>query len=288
MGLPENSKTAGHQTKVSFNLDATDEIARKGIRRAAVFMGLGVNAAGAAELNNYHLYQDTTLHLLPSAVPPEVLMEWKDQFRLWVVSSGFREIVDSLCRYFDHIHLACSIAATKKFDPRSQRRFERQGLEGKIDFLRDSLGLTSPNASLVQSFYPVRNCLVHRLGRVGREDIKNGTALAIRYRRIEFVHTTDTGRIIRLPDLMDPKTKPFPVEEAGTLGLQYQERVLEFPFGSIVTFSPKELTEILFFTQQFLSEYNKAVVEFAQNNGAYRPASPSTATDDLGAPPPTD
>lgn len=287
MTVPNIDENADRSVRVNFNLDAIDEIARKGIRRAAVFMGLGVNAAGTAELTNYHLYQDTTLHLLPSTVPPEVLQGWKEQFRLWVVSSGFREVVDSLCRYFDQIHLGCSIAANRKFDPVAQKRFERLGLEGKIDLLRERLGLTSPNATLVASFYPIRNCLVHRLGRVGHEDINEGASLALRYRRLEFVHTTESGRVIRLPDLMDPKAKPFHVEEAGTLGFQFSERSLEFPFGSIVTFSPKELTEILFFTQHFLFEFNKAVVDFAQQHGVYHPAAPTTDPADLGAPPPT-
>ena len=271
--------------RVTFNLDVIDEIARKGIRRAAVFMGLGVNAAESTELNNYHLYQDTTIHLLPSSVAPEILQEWKDQFRLWVVSSGFREVVDSLCRYFDQIYLGCSIAATKKYDPIAQKRFERLGLEGKIDALRDDLALTSPNSPLVQSFYPIRNCLVHRLGRVGHKDTKDGVPLALRYRRLEFLHTTETGRVIRLPDMMDPKSKPFFAQETGTLGMQYQERSLEFPLGSIITISPKELTEILFFTQIFLAEFNKAVLDYAHRHAAYQPPVPPPDPTNLGAPP---
>ncbi|MBX3749071.1 MAG: hypothetical protein KF897_03185 [Opitutaceae bacterium] len=276
---------AEHPARVTFNLEAIDEIARKGIRRAAVFMGLGVNAAGSAELRDYHLNQDTTLHLLPASVSPKVLQDWKDQFRLWVVSSGFREVIDSLCRYFDKIHLGCSIVASKRLDKRAQQCFERLGLDRKIDALSSKLGITSPNAELVSSFYPIRNCLVHRLGRVGHEDVRNGTALTLRYRRIELVHTAESGRVTRLPDLMNPNAEGFRTEEAGSLGLQYPERCLEFPLGTIVTFSPKELTEILFFTHHFLFEYNRAVLDFAQRHGAYRPPASNLAPADLGAPP---
>jgi hypothetical protein len=270
--------------RISVDLGQIDEIARKGIRRAAVFMGLGVNAANAPELTNYQLTEDTAIHLLPN-VPPEVLDEWKQQFRLWVVSCGFRELVDSLCKYLDQVHIACYIAVHRKFDPKIQKQFEYAGLSDKLLLLQQDLGVTSLNAPLVQSFYPIRNCLVHRLGRVGPEDTKDGQPLRLRYRRMEFVHTSESGKVIDLPDLMDPKTKPFALEEAGALGFQYRERTLDFARGSIITFTPKELTEVLFFTNQFLYEYNKAVLDFATHVGAYTPP-PKEESDpkDVGAP----
>jgi hypothetical protein len=103
---------------------------------------------------------------------------------------------------------------------------------------------------------------------------------------MEFVHTTDSGKAIDLPDLMDPRTRPVFFEEAGALGFQYRERSLEFTLGSVVTFTPKELTEVLFFTNQFLYEYNKAVLDFAARTGAYTPPTQSSHdTKDVGAPP---
>lgn len=280
------SDTPARGTRIVVNLDQIDEIARKGIRRAAVFMGLGVNAAGMPNLTNYQLYKDTTIHLLPSSVQPEVLEDWKQQFQLWVVGGGFREVVDCLCKYLDEIYLAASIATSRKHDPVRQKKFERKGLDKKLSALRDELEITSPNAPLVESFYPIRNCLVHRLGRVGHKDLISGSPLTLRYRRMEFVHTTESGKIIRLPDLMDPNTPPFQIEEAGSLGMQYQEHSLEYSLGTIVTFTPKELTEILFFTNQFLYEFNRAVLDFATRVGAYTPPKTDPKDpQDIGAPP---
>jgi len=84
---------------------------------------------------------------------------------------------------------------------------------------------------------------------------------------------------------MDPRSEPFLAEEAGTLGMRYEIRSIEFPLGSIITFSPKELTEILFFTNNFLYEFNKAVLDFAQHHGAYQPSEAPTDPKNLAAPP---
>ncbi len=51
---------------INVDLDEIRDIAHKGVRRAAVFMGLGLNAAADEEFKNHRLSQLTNVDLVPT------------------------------------------------------------------------------------------------------------------------------------------------------------------------------------------------------------------------------
>jgi hypothetical protein len=81
--------------RISLDLDELFDIALKGIRRAAVFMGLGVNAAIDQNFRSYQLTALTQIQLVPDDVPPETLAHFKEEFRIWIEAGGFRELADN-------------------------------------------------------------------------------------------------------------------------------------------------------------------------------------------------
>ncbi len=241
--------------------------AKKGIHRAAVFMGLGVNAANFKELKDHQLVHDTKFNILPEKVSDEVLKEWKSEFRLWVVRCGFRELVDYLCVYFDRVYHVSSLIV-RKYSEVAQAKFERVGLDTKIALLEKDFGITYTFGTQLGSFYPVRNCFAHRLGRVGPEDLKDGMdRLVLQYMHFVSVFTPEGGIERVIPDIFDPSSPPFEAEAAGTLGMKWCLEELKFQSGEVINLTPKSLTEVLFFADLAAAEFTKSALAFAKANG---------------------
>ncbi|MDF7802110.1 hypothetical protein P4C99_21745 [Pontiellaceae bacterium B1224] len=251
---------------ITIDFDKIYAIARKGINRSAVFMGLGVNAADHDELLDYHLFRDTNFRILPDEVPTETLAEWKKEFRIWVVGCGFREMVDRLCVFLDKTHLALRMIDKSNSD-KIINDFEFKGLRGKIDNLRDELDFSFNFSEQLASFTETRNCFVHRLGHVGELDLKYSDSLVLKFMRFDCIFTTEDGIESNIPDLFDPDSPPFYTPEAGSLGLKWNEKILEFKENEWILISPKDLTEILYFTIRCIADIHKQSIEFAKSRG---------------------
>jgi len=237
----------------------------RGINRAAVFLGLGVNAADQSASVDYHLTSDTNLRMLPD-VDDEVLGEWKKEFRVWIVGCGFREMIDGICVYLDRLHVACRMI-DRSSSEKILKEFEFFGLVEKLDSLEKVFGISCRFNEQLASFYPVRNCFVHRLGRVGDQDLRKADQLKLRFMRYDSVFVTSSGEELRIPDIFDPNSPQFVTPEAGSLGIKWVEKSLSFSKGDWVVLSPKDLTEILFFTSRCVMELTKTTLRFAKARG---------------------
>ena len=251
---------------ITISYDAILRVAQLGIHRAAVFLGLGVNAADDPRLLEYHLVKDTNFRLLPEKVTEGVLKEWKAELRIWIVGCGFKELVDRLCVFLDEIHRA-SCHVDKNFTEARQKKFEKLGLDKKIQKLDAEFGIKGRFGTQLATFYQIRNCFVHRLGFVGTEDVKDGGTLGIRFIRLSSVFTPQSGQTTEIPDLFDPNSPAFVAPVEGQLGLKLIDEKIEFKVGEWISFSPKTLTEILFFSGLCAADYIKSAVEFAKSRG---------------------
>lgn len=252
--------------RITIDFDAIYEIARKGINRAAVFMGLGVNAADNEDMNDYLLTRDTTFNILPIDASPETVSSWKTEFRRWVVGCGFREMVDRLCVYFDKIHLALRLIDKSNTEQNIQN-FEYLGLRKKIDALSDDLGFTFKFSEQLSTFTDARNCFVHRLGHVEKIDLKYSDPLVLRFMRFDCVFIPESGDEINIPDLFDPNSPSYTTPEAGCLGLKWTEKQLEYRENEWIDLNPKDLTEILYFTLRCIADVHQETINFAKSKG---------------------
>ncbi len=188
---------------VTIDFSKIHTTAIKGLNRSAVFLGLGVNAADQEDLKEYHLTNDTNFQILPESVSDQILGDWKKEFRIWIVGSGFREIIDWLCVFHDRTYLACCII-DRSNEEKKIEKFNRMGMVKKISTLKNEFGVGSRFDGQLSSFYPIRNCFVHRLGRVGKEDIRGGNPLSIRFLRFQSIFIPISGKEVIVPDLFDP------------------------------------------------------------------------------------
>jgi len=252
--------------QVTIDFGKIHDTAIRGINRAAVFLGLGVNAADHSALVDYHLTKDTNLRILPGGVDDEILDEWKKEFRVWVVGCGFREMIDRVCVFLDQLHEVCRVI-DRSSSEKILKEFEFFGLVDKLNSLEETFGISCPHSEQLASFYPVRNCFVHRLGKVGHQDLRKADQLKLRFMRYDSMFVTSSGNELKIPDIFDPNSPEFVTPEAGSLVIKWAEKSLSFFKGDWIVLSPKDLTEILFFTRRCVGELTKTTLRFAKTRG---------------------
>jgi len=114
-------------------------IALLGVRRAAVFMGLGINAARDSRFREYELAHITGIELVPRGVEDKVVDKFKDEFQLWIIESGFRELLERFALFLDSIHYHSLLLATnhRKIPPKDaeklNKNFEFKGVAAKLN-----------------------------------------------------------------------------------------------------------------------------------------------------------
>jgi hypothetical protein len=207
------------EVKSSWLLEPAD----RGYLRAAVFLGLGCNAARREDLVDYHLSRDTHFQILPDQVSPEVIAGWKSDFYRWIVQCGFREIVEFTCLFLDRLY-DTALHLHKQHSTAKWQAFHRKGLHGKIDTLQKEFQISCRYPASLASVYSIRNCLVHRLGLVGPEDIGSTGNLTLSWIGVKMLYQGEDGKEYEIPDLGRPGTPPWQVPCAGGIAAAWREK----------------------------------------------------------------
>jgi len=87
---------------INIDLQKLEDLAHVGVRRATIFMGLGLNAAHKEDFNDYELSKlpvipsqtDLPIELIPRGLPVERVQEFKKEFATWVTACGMRELLE--------------------------------------------------------------------------------------------------------------------------------------------------------------------------------------------------
>jgi hypothetical protein len=262
---------------VILDLDKLADIGLKGVRRAAVFMGLGLNAAHDPAFKNYQLSNVPNIEtnairveLIPSNVNDETLSHFKKEFGVWVIANGLREVIERYAAFLDSVHHACLVMACNKqklkpADPEKlDRSFRFKGIEDKLCELERRFGIKPKHPDYIVSINQARNCLTHRLGQVGLEDCKGGKALEIKWVGMDLQIQLESGKII---SLNKKESEHIVLREPGSLQMKFVERLKSFPFRSFVTFQMPELAEICKFLLGSIQEVSASAIQYANSIG---------------------
>jgi hypothetical protein len=235
------------------DFDKLAEIGLKGVRRSAVFMGLGLNAAHDPAFKNYQLSniqniaakaKAIRMELIPSNVNDETLTHFKGEFGIWVIANGLREVIESFAVFLDGVHYACQWIALKnqKLQPsdaeKRDKTFRHKGIKDKLNDLEIRFGIKSNHPQYLVSITQARHCLTHRLGRVGVEDCE-GDGLEVKWLGMEFQIELESGKVLTADEAFG-----FVLPEPGTFQIKFVERCKRFPLGSFARFEMHELAEI--------------------------------------------
>ena len=256
---------------VNINIDAIAELANLGVRRAAVFMGLGLNAAYDDNLRDYGLTEITQIQIVPPNADDKTIAHYKEEFGLWIIMCGLRELIETFAVFLDGIQNACLLMALhqgKMLDREAskfRRNFLRKGVKDKLQLLEENFGVKTQNNEYLICINQARNCLSHRRGVVGVEDCANNDELIIKWIGIDIFAETQSGKIIPLEPPL-PKEGVF-LEAGGKIKAKRVERKLSFKKGTGITLSPRNLAEICNLILWSSNEIKRATIDYAQTIG---------------------
>ena len=235
---------------VLIDFDKVGEVGLKGVRRAAVFMGLGLNSAHDPAFKSYQLSSiqnvQSKMHieLIPSNVNDETLGHFKTEFAVWIIANGLREVTERYAVFLDGIHQVCQQIACS---------------EQKLDTM---FGVKPRYPDYVVSINKARNCLTHRLGKVGIEDCDQEQALEVKWTGMDFQIELESGRILSANEVFG-----VALSEPGTAQLKVVERCKSFPVGTFIRFEMHDLAEICNFMLDSIRSIAAAAVQYAKSVG---------------------
>lgn len=185
---------------------------------------------------------------------PWTLEQARDSWNLWVLKNGFRDVAETIGGALEEVQKVLAIWALhpkmRNGKPLSRSdydnaviisadKFHHKPLPQKFKSFKDEYGfkLQSEYQRQLLSLNAARNCLVHREGRIGSDDVKDAKALVVEwYAMALFVADANGEREIQLP---------YRYENAdATHHLKRVLRSKEFPLGSQLTVSAQEFEEI--------------------------------------------
>jgi hypothetical protein len=276
-------------TAAEINIDLTQllDVALKGVRRASVFMGLGVNAALDDRFTRYQLSPLTNIQLVPDNVSEDTLRHFKEEFRLWIEAGGFRELSETFTSYIDGVHHACLIMKVGKKKSRTeiakmQANYCGTGLPNKLNILTQRFAVGPQHPAYLISLSRARNCFAHRLGVVGSEDLRDEAAFSVQWLGAALFAEEPNGT--RHP-FNEASPEGIYLPEGGRVALQFVERVRTFALGTKLLLSTPDLAEICWFYNREARSIIRSVLDFAATVGIQVRAQSTLTTSDSKLPP---
>ena len=254
---------------ITFNLDHVIEILRNGVRRADVFMGIGLNAAEAEPAVSHVLSPDSPHHI--SLVKTDLTAEEKShvasEFGKWVRANGLRELTETMSLFLDKLYLPL-FAMHRGLDKSGKKltrpgKLERMGIIDKIGAMSSVLPVCNEDQRMLGGMNRMRNCYAHRRGVVGKFDLDdNVAAMTVRWNAFELQVEEPDGNIIPEDELYG-----YVFEQGGMVQLKIIERTRAFKEGDELVLNKRDLKEICLSTLTIGSRMLKTTMEQAREFG---------------------
>lgn len=255
---------------IEVNIDQILDVALRGVRRASMFMGFGVNAALSDECNEHQLTQITQIQLLPDSLSAEELKEAKDEFRLWIEANGFRELIETFHVFLDAICLACLKFKFSKRDvslaqlKEEHSGFSRQGFPSKLDILNKEYSITAKHRDHLVSLNSARNVFTHRLSVVRKKDLNAGEHMRVSWLGSDIFLEEASGTRHPIEEVIAHQ-RSFP--EETSIKMQFNTRARDFREGQRLVLSSRDLAEICWFMSREARTLISSLVEHAKRIG---------------------
>jgi hypothetical protein len=266
-------------TRISFNLDRPRDIANIGVKRAALFMGLGLHAAYREDFQDYLLHKlpakdgqvSIPVEILPIEARREIVDQFKAEFAVWITGCGLREMLEHYALALDEIHKgAILILHIRSKIPREKldklhNAFHRiPGLPRKLSELEKRSGITPMYRAHIDSLYKARNCLTHGAGVVTPTYFNDIGALRLKWRALEVFAQDPKGQGELIGRQMFGVTFPA----GGEINIRKVEREKAFKLGEHLHLSQQDLWEICtFFAYECIPSLLDSTLAFAEKHG---------------------
>lgn len=258
------------RVQVSIDLNAIEGATRRSLQHAKDVVRF---ARAGSKLVDATAYDDPGAFL--SFDPAEnlrlSLSEVKAATEIWLVTHVVRDLVDTTSAFLEQARACCAYfglaskptATWSDFQAVQEESaaFHRLGLPDKLKLLESHFEVVSDFQPHLLSLNRVRNCLVHRLGKVGERDLDSGGKLELTWIEISLQAVSPDGATV----------KPIAAEEvidAGwALDLITGPQSRSFRLGEQVSITYEELMGVLLSTSSAISSYVRSVESFAKRRG---------------------
>jgi hypothetical protein len=190
---------------------------------------------------------------------PDSFSIQKQKYKNWLISKGFEELINGLAITLVEAYRYVSIyemfqgttekiettmeEINKKFDDLREQS-ARQSLPALFDKIRPLLTAPLSYESHIKTLNKARSCLVHRKGKISPEDMNTQSTLLIRWFRYYLFFDYKDGEVEVVPGHV--------TKESVSIKMRLKEEVKEFKYGETITFSFKELQELMTTCHLFL------------------------------------
>lgn len=255
--------------EVTINLDRLAEISLKGIRRTSVFMSFGINSARDKSFKDYQLPRETTFRVMPDNLSDDQIEEFKKHYEHWIISCGLRELIETFSVYLCRIYKVCLKSALHKKaivveKPHDKiKSFEWKGVEKQLKNLRQLFAVETSKEKYIKSINQARNCITHRRGIVGVEDLSGDSNLKITWWALDFNIETPNGEKI---SFNPPYSKEgIFLKDGGSFSVKVIDKEREYKIGDVIKLSPSDLSEICMVVKIATQEILSSAVNYMES-----------------------
>jgi hypothetical protein len=185
--------------------------------------------------------------------------EVKEEFVDWCLKNSFTEAIDCMNAFLEECRLLAAMfrlgsgtAAVGQWDRiwnEEKTDFHWKGFPKKIKILREEFRIQSDFENHVLTLNQARNCLVHRLGTVGSEDITEGGKLVVKWFAIRTL-VIDKVTLVETPIAEQEEPTKNESNVVSRIGL-FEKR---FAIGERIRLSPSELAYTMYTFYRFALE----------------------------------
>lgn len=265
--------------QINVDLGQILEIAMLGVRRAAMFIGFGVNSADDPKAVDYRLRGFIRVNILPDNLSVESIAEGKLHFRQWILGNGLTELLHNYSLFLDEVYavsLMIAAVGNAELSDSWERRVAtfraKTSIASKLRTIFNEAGLESHFRGHFYGFTRARNALIHANGRVLPEHCDEGQ---------ERLSVAWPGHhvFVRCPDGREVELQPgLVVSQNAEVIWRMQDRERVFALGESVRFEPRDIAEICWMVQRDAGELVNGVASIGQMAGIPTTAPPSPET----------
>jgi hypothetical protein len=190
----------------------------------------------------------------------------------WLLRGFVRDAIEATCLFLDECLHVCQLivfAAKGKVNKTELDQLLRDGqtvnhglpFPKKLSTMADDFGVSTQFDPHLLSLNRARNCLVHRLGRVGRRDADDDGLMRVQLHRVEFlVIGSETGTVL----ILEPG---LTVPEPSSLAVRFIDHTRTFAVGDLIRFDSRELYDTTITLFRYGEELARSIEEFARASG---------------------
>lgn len=251
---------------VKVNFDALSEIANLGVRRAAVFMGIGINASQMDPPIPHVLDGAMQFTVVPENLPVDQRKINAEEFARWVIANGFRELAETFSVFLNDVYYAGLVLEREKITvdehQKALSKFSRQGVADQLMIASELLAIDVPFCATFETMNQARNCMAHRRGIVGQKDVDETGSFTFKWRALAL--TLEDGKDL---SLLLAAGAPVEIKGGQALSIRMVDREKKFALGEQILLSRHELQEFCLAVQIAAEVVMKGLADLAERKG---------------------